>query len=644
MNLIGTMLAGRYEILEEIGKGGMAYVYKARCHFLNRLVAIKVLKEELRDDKEFVHRFNTEAQAAARISNPHVVSIYDVGFENGLYYIVMEYVDGITLKEYIAEKGVLPWRQAAEFAAQICEGLSAAHKKSVIHRDIKPQNIIMTEGGVLKVTDFGIARATTQATQSTSSSTIGTVHYLSPEQARGGYTNERTDIYSLGVVLYEMLTGRLPFNDNTAVAIAIKHIQEKPVLPRILNNEIPESMEYIVMKALNKEQNLRYASADAFLADLNKAIKNPNVVLGDAKQAADDLDRTVKRDAIDDRDIDNYERQRRRQNPEYGKYADRVDREVKENRQRNVDRLRAVKEQKKKERRITIAAVIAAIVVLAGLGVVFSMITGGSALSVFTGGEKVKIPNVMDMLLTDAQKQYRQDGFSIVKKSEKASDKAAGTILEQNPPVGSEVTKKDDIVITVVVSSGANNIKVDNYTNLKIDEARKKIAESKLKVNEIEEESSTVAEGVVIRQEPSAGQEVSEGYLVTLYVSSGNKKDADKTQTEDKKNDSNKNDSTANDNKSNNTQNGTQNGTGSTNGNGSNSGNTNGSSSGSGSGTGGSTSSGSGSHSGGTGSSSGGSSSSGSGSHSGGTGSSSSGGSSSGSGSGGADVTPGISN
>ncbi len=643
MNLIGTMLAGRYEILEEIGKGGMAYVYKARCHFLNRLVAIKVLKEELRDDKEFVHRFNTEAQAAARISNPHVVSIYDVGFENGLYYIVMEYVDGITLKEYIAEKGVLPWRQAAEFAAQICEGLSAAHKKSVIHRDIKPQNIIMTKGGVLKVTDFGIARATTQATQSTSNSTIGTVHYLSPEQARGGYTNERTDIYSLGVVLYEMLTGRLPFNDNTAVAIAIKHIQEKPVLPRILNNEIPESMEYIVMKALNKEQNLRYASADAFLDDLNKAIKNPNVVLGEVKQDADDLDRTVKRNVIDDRDIDNYERQRRRQNPEYGRYADRVDREVKENRQRNVDRMMAVKEQKKKERRITIAAVIAAIVVLAGLGVVFSMMTGGSALSVFTGGEKVKIPNVMDMLLTDAQKQYRQDGFSIVKKSEKASDKAAGTILEQNPPAGSEVTKKDDIVITVVVSSGANNIKVDNYTNLKIDEARKKIAESKLKVNEIEEESSTVAEGVVIRQEPSAGQEVSEGYLVTLYVSSGNKKDADKTQTEDKKNESNKTDNAETDNKSNSTQNGT----GSTNGSGANSGSTNSgsSSSGSGSSTGGSSSSGSGSSTGGNGgSASGGNSSSGSGSHSGGNSSSSSGSSSSSSGSGGADVTPGISN
>ena len=633
MNLIGTMLAGRYEILEEVGKGGMAYVYKARCHFLNRLVAIKVLKEELSDDKEFVHRFNTEAQAAARISNPHVVSIYDVGFENGLYYIVMEYVEGITLKEYIAEKGVLPWKKAAEFAAQICEGLSAAHKKSVIHRDIKPQNIIMTQGEVLKVTDFGIARATSQATTTTSNSTIGTVHYLSPEQARGGYTNERTDIYSLGVVLYEMLTGRLPFDDNTAIAIAIKHIQEKPVLPRILNSDIPESMQYIVMKALNKEQNLRYATADEFLADLKKVIKNPAVILGETEQAADDLDRTVKRSAIDDRDIDNYERQRRQENPEYGKYADRVDREVKENRQRNIDRMRAVKEQKKKERRITIAAVVAAIVVLAGLGVVFSMMTGGNPISVFTGGEKVKIPNVMDMMLTDAQKQYRQDGFSIVKKSEKTSDKAAGTILEQNPPAGSEVTKKDDIVITVVVSSGANNIKVENYTNLKIDDARKKIAESKLKVNEIEEESATVTAGVVIRQEPSAGQEVSEGYLVTLYVSSGKKSDdTNNTNTDDKKNDSNKNDSTTDGNKSNGSQSGsTGNGTSSGNcGSGASSGSSGSGSSGGTSGTSGGTSGGSSS-----GSSS-------SGGHT--SGGSSSGSGSSGSSSGGSESTPGISN
>lgn len=541
MNLIGTMLAGRYEILEEVGKGGMAYVYKARCHFLNRLVAIKVLKEELSDDKEFVHRFNTEAQAAARISNPHVVSIYDVGFENGLYYIVMEYVDGITLKEYIESKGVIPWKKAAEFAAQICEGLSAAHKKAVIHRDIKPQNIIMTGGEVLKVTDFGIARATSQATTTTSNSTIGTVHYLSPEQARGGYTNERTDIYSLGVVLYEMLTGRLPFNDNTAVAIAIKHIQEKPVLPRILNNEIPEAMEYIVMKALNKEQNLRYASADDFLADLKKVIKNPNVVLV-AVNGEDDLDRTVKRSAIDDKDIDNYERQRRKENPEYGRYAEQVDREVEENRRRNVDRMRAVKEQKKKERRITVAAVAAAIIVLVGMGFAFSMITGGNPISVFTGGEKIEIPNVMDMVLLDAQKQYRQDGFSIIKKTEKTSDKPAGTILEQDPPAGSTVSKKDDIVISVVVSAGANKVRVDNFVNMKAEDARKLISERKLKVNEVSEESDTVAEGTVIRQEPASGQEVSEGYLVTLYVSSGKKKDDKKDESENKKTDTYKKD------------------------------------------------------------------------------------------------------
>ena len=188
MDLVGKVLADRYEIREEVGKGGMAQVYKAWCNLLNRYVAIKVLKEEFKDDKEFVRRFNVEAQAAAGISNPHVVSIYDVGCENGLYYIVMEYIEGITLKEYIEEKGKLPWREAAGFAAQICEGLEAAHKSHVIHRDIKPQNIIMTPEGILKVTDFGIARATSQATMTMANSAIGTVHYLSPEQARGGYT------------------------------------------------------------------------------------------------------------------------------------------------------------------------------------------------------------------------------------------------------------------------------------------------------------------------------------------------------------------------------------------------------------------------------------------------------------------------
>lgn len=530
MDLVGKMLAGRYDIIEEVGKGGMANVYKAQDHFLNRFVAIKVLKEELSDDKEFVHRFNTEAQAAARISNPHVVSIYDVGFENGLYYIVMEYIEGITLKEYIEKKHNLSWREAAEFAAQICEGLDAAHKQSVIHRDIKPQNIIMTADNVLKVTDFGIARATSQATTTNSSSTIGTVHYLSPEQARGGYTNEKTDIYSLGVVLYEMLTGRLPFNDSTAVAIAIKHIQEKPILPRILNSDIPESMEYIVMKAMNKEQNLRYASAEDFLADLRKVIANPNAKLNVKPVVDADMEATRKRSAIGDDEIENYERNRRAESKEYKEYAEKMDKEMEERRLRNLDRKQAIKAQKKKERRITIAAVLAAILVIAGLGFTFSALSGGSITSLFTGTEKIDIPNVIDMKLTDAQKKYKSEGFSIVKKSERASDKEAGTILEQDPPAGNSVTKKADIIINVVVSAGSQNKTVDDYSNMKSEDAKKKIEESGFKANIVEQESSSVEKGFVISQMPVSGTSVSEGALITLYVSTGDaKKDNDES-------------------------------------------------------------------------------------------------------------------
>ena len=576
MDLVGKMLAGRYDIIEEIGKGGMANVYKAQDHFLNRFVAIKVLKEELSDDKEFVHRFNTEAQAAARISNPHVVSIYDVGFENGLYYIVMEYIEGITLKEYIEKKHNLSWQEAAEFAAQICEGLDAAHKQSVIHRDIKPQNIIMTADNVLKVTDFGIARATSQATTTNSSSTIGTVHYLSPEQARGGYTNEKTDIYSLGVVLYEMLTGRLPFNDSTAVAIAIKHIQEKPILPRILNSDIPESVEYIVMKAMNKEQNLRYASAEDFLADLRKVIANPNAKLNVKPVEDVDMEATRKRSAIGDDEIENYERSRRTESQEYKEYAEKMDKEMEERRLRNLDRKQAIKAQKKKERRITIAAVLAAILVIAGLGFTFSALSGGSITSLFTGAEKVDVPNVIDMKLTDAQKKYKSEGFSIVKKSERASDKEAGTILEQDPPAGNSVTKKSDIIINVVVSAGSQNKTVEDYSNMKSDDAKKRIEESGFKVNVVEQESSSVEKGVVISQMPASGTSVSEGALITLYVSTG---DAKKTDDEENKSSEDKisrpsgatsnNNSNTNSNTNNNTNSNTDNTT-SSNGTGSN--------------------------------------------------------------------------
>ena len=530
MDLVGKILADRYEIREEIGKGGMAQVYKAWCNLLNRYVAIKVLKEEFKDDKEFVHRFNVEAQAAAGISNPHVVSIYDVGFENGLYYIVMEYVEGITLKEYIAEKGRLPWREAAGFAAQICEGLEAAHKNHVIHRDIKPQNIIMTPDGVLKVTDFGIARATTQATMTMGNNAIGTVHYLSPEQARGGYTDERTDIYSLGVVLYEMLTGRLPFNDDSPVAVAIKHIQESPTPLRELNPDIPEAMEKITLRAMNKEQNVRYPSAGAFLRDLNRVLLHPDYPIEGQSHLeepdGEDMDTTMKMPSIGESDIERYrknhsgtDQKKSRKDPDgYADYAQKVDQAVEERKLREIDEKRARREQKKKERRVTMIAILTAILVVAGLGAVFAGLTGG--LDFLKGGETIEIPKLVDMDLEKAQHQYK-DTFSIVKKSEEPSDKAAGAILEQSPEAGTKVQKREDIIIYVVVSAGNTAVNLENYVGKNVTEANNALKESGFQVNIIEKYSDSEAKDTVMAQDPAAGTAVAPGGLVTLYVSKG---------------------------------------------------------------------------------------------------------------------------
>ena len=303
MNLVGKTLGNRYEILEEIGSGGMAYVYRAHCTLLNRFVAIKVLREDLKDDREFVKRFYIEAQAAASLTHPNIVSIYDVGRDGDLYYIVMEYVEGRTLKEYLDEQGKLPWREAAEYAAQICRALEVAHKNSIVHRDIKPQNIIMTPDGTLKVTDFGIARASTNVTQTLSTGAMGTVQYLSPEQARGGFTDERSDIYSLGIVLYEMVTGTVPFSADSAVTTAIKHIQEQPTPPRELNLSIPHSLENIILKAIRKEQSGRYRTAVDMLRDLTMILENPNARVADDGLEFD-MGMTRKMPEINDRAAD----------------------------------------------------------------------------------------------------------------------------------------------------------------------------------------------------------------------------------------------------------------------------------------------------------------------------------------------------
>ena len=271
----GMFLADRYEIIEQIGTGGMSDVYKAKCHKLNRYVAIKVMKSEFSEDKTFVSKFRAEAQSVAGFTHPNVVNVYDVGDENGIYYIVMELVEGITLKKYIEKKGKIPYKEAVSIAIQVAKGMQAAHSHHIVHRDIKPQNIIISRDGKVKVTDFGIARAATS--QTISSSAMGSVHYISPEQARGGYSDEKSDIYSFGITLYEMLTGTVPFDGDSTVSVAVQHIQDEILPPSHVVNDIPISVDQIVMKCTQKKTDRRYQSATELIADLKKSLVMPDV-------------------------------------------------------------------------------------------------------------------------------------------------------------------------------------------------------------------------------------------------------------------------------------------------------------------------------------------------------------------------------
>ena len=275
MNLEGKLLGNRYEIIEKIGSGGMATVYKAKCLVLKRFVAVKVLRDEFTTDEEFIKRFNIEAQAVASLTHPNIVSVYDVGHEGNLYYIVMELVKGKTLKEIIVEDGALGWKWSVKIAMQIASALETAHRNNIIHRDIKPHNIIITEDGVAKVTDFGIAKAVSNSTITAFGTTIGSVHYFSPEHARGGFTDARSDLYSLGVVMYEMVTGRVPFDSDTPVSVALKHMQEEPIEPIKIKPDLPQCVNDIIMKAMRKDANERYQTATEMIKDLELALKHP---------------------------------------------------------------------------------------------------------------------------------------------------------------------------------------------------------------------------------------------------------------------------------------------------------------------------------------------------------------------------------
>ena len=277
MNLEGKLLGNRYEMIEKIGNGGMATVYRATDKILKRDVAVKILRDEFTTDEEFIKRFEVEAQSAARLTHPNIVSIYDVGVEDNLHYIVMELIQGKTLKEIIIEeRGPLPWKWSVNVAIQIASALEMAHKNNIVHRDIKPHNIIITEDGIAKVTDFGIAKAVSNSTITAFGTTIGSVHYFSPEHARGGFTDAKSDLYSLGVVMYEMVTGKVPFDADTPVSVALKHMQEEPEEPIEVNPNVPVAVNKIIMKAMQKDTTLRYQSATEMLRDLRKALKDPD--------------------------------------------------------------------------------------------------------------------------------------------------------------------------------------------------------------------------------------------------------------------------------------------------------------------------------------------------------------------------------
>ena len=546
MTLIGKVLADRYEILEEVGSGGMAVVYKAKCKLLNRFVAVKVLRPDLQNDEEFVRRFNVEAQAAASLTHPNIVSIFDVGNEDGLHYIVMEYVQGVTLKEYIDTKHILPWREAVGYAVQIAKGLEQAHKNSIIHRDIKPHNIIMKDDGVLKVTDFGIARANVQATMTCEDTAIGSVHYISPEQARGGYTDERSDIYSLGIVLYEMLTGTVPFDSERPVTVAIMHLQEKPVPPRERNLSIPLPLERIVLKAITKEVSARYKDVSEMITDLEAVLNDPEreVVPIPEKpvKVVEEMGVTKKMPAVKPEEIPIPER----------KEEEPVSAPKKTVKQKNeqID--------KKKEKKVITIAIACAVLVILLISTAFLSITGLGGM--LMGGETVEIPEIEGMLYEEAVEKYvdiddenAEYKFNIIKGKTVESKKEEGTILAQDPAAGSKVKKKEVIVITVELSEGSSDIILRSYTRYKDSRnVELEIQEMGLKAEFVEEFSDTIPEGSIISQEPEAGASVKKGDVITFYVSKGPEKAEEDSEKDDKnedKKDEKPSVSTGNDNK-----------------------------------------------------------------------------------------------
>ena len=523
---IGMMIVDRYEILEKIGTGGMSDVYKAKDHKLNRFVAVKVLKQEFSENANFVSKFRIEAQAAAGLMHPNIVNVYDVGEESENHYIVMELVEGITLKKYIEKKARLSVKEAVSIAIQVSMGIEAAHNNHIIHRDIKPQNIIISKEGKVKVTDFGIAKAATSNT--ITSNVMGSVHYTSPEQARGGYSDEKSDIYSLGVTMFEMLTGRVPFNGETTVAIAIKHIQEEFPSPREYVGEIPVCVEQIVLKCCQKSPDRRYQTMSELIADLKQSLISPDE---DFVKVADPDEEASTR-MITDRDMVQIKRQS--DNRDSMDEAMRLKRDV---RDRDRDSGQYYEEDEdedwddeedydpKMEKITTILAVVAALLI--GCVLIFLV---GRTMGVFSFGaaaeedqaqetEQVEMIRVVGMHVDEAKKALLDLGLTPEIKYEESSSYDAGTVLRASVGDGLMIDKGTNVILTV--AEAVEGVQVPNVTGKSQTEAESILTKEGFVVTVVENPDQAVEKGLVISQSPEAETKAAAGSNITIRVSLG---------------------------------------------------------------------------------------------------------------------------
>ena len=496
--MIGTILGSRYELLEKIGEGGMAIVYKAKCQLLNRFVAVKILKEEFSNNIDFMEKFRKEALSVASLSSNNIVNIYDVGSERDINYIVMEYIKGKTLKEIIVENGSMNTELVLDYGMQIAKALECAHKNNIIHRDIKPHNILVTEDGTVKVTDFGIAKAASSVTITNTSTVMGSAHYFSPEQAKASFVDCRTDIYSFGIVLYEMVTGRVPYDAESPVSVALKHIREKVVPPKEINNKVPENLNKLILKAIEKEPIKRYQTAKEMYLDLQRIQNNSEYTI-----ASNSMDNEYTRVMAPVNMAD------------YEKEEDVVEspEPMAENKNESKNK------NKNKKKTIVAALIILLVVICSAVGFVYIKSIANNNPTVEA---KILVPKIIGLDKAAAEKLVIAKKLTFAVSKEVTSDEPKGAVTECFPDEGTDV--KENSEVRVYVSKGPDGFKMISVKGMDRPSAKVSIENNGLVLsNVIEEPSDTVASGIVIRQDPTEGSLVQKADKVDLVISTGPK-------------------------------------------------------------------------------------------------------------------------